>query len=455
MHEKLWNSVLSELEIQLSKPNFLTWFKNSQLLDKTEDGEIIIALGNNFAKEWVENKYNKIIYDILTELDNSIRKVKYTVLSNIPAGGSETKITEAKKEANFQAQAQFEAFKVDPESNLHPKYSFKSYIVGSSNELAFAAAQAVIKDVGTKYNPLFIYGGTGLGKTHLLQALGNEIKITYKNSVKVRYVPSEKFVNDIVMAMKNKRMEDMKEKYRNVDVLIVDDIQFIGGKERSEEEFFHTFNTLYENNKQIILSSDRPPHTTPILEDRLRSRFSGGMIADISYPDYETRLAIVKSKLAEKNIQITDDIAELLASKIQRNIREIEGVINKILFYKEVKNMDITSKIVDEIMDKTVRQAFKNITPTQIVQVVASYFELTEKELIDHSRRKEVVAPRQITMFLLKDLLGMSYSDIGHKLGKRDHTTVIHACDKISKQMNSDQKLNNQMVLIKEIINSK
>lgn len=447
--EKLWQSVLAELELQISKPNFLTWFKNSRMIEKNPDGEAIVALGNNFAKEWVENKYHKTIFETVNSLDNSVRRIKYMVLPVV----AEQKIVVINSKS--RQQTPFEEFRVDPETNLHPKYKLKSFIVGSSNELAFAASQAVIRDVGKKYNPLFIYGGTGLGKTHLLQAIGNEIKSFYKNSVRVRYVPSERFVNDVVSAIRNKRMDDVKEKYRGVDVLIIDDIQFVAGKERSEEEFFHTFNSLYGENKQIIISSDRPPQATPVLEERLRSRFSGGMIADIGYPDYEMRLAIIKTKLQEKNTFLPDSVCNLIAAKIQRNIREIEGVLNKILFYQEVKNSELTQKLIDDVINKTIHQSFKNITPNQIVEVVANFFELTEKDLIDHSRRKEVVEPRQITMFLLKDLLNMSYSDIGYKLGKRDHTTVIHACDKINKKINLDQPLNNKLVLIKEIINNK
>ena len=447
--EKLWQSVLSELEIQISRPNFLTWFKNSRLIDKNLEGEVVIALGNNFAKEWIENKYHKTILETMISMDDSVRKVKYVV---VPAS-MEQKIDLVSKKV--QPQAPFEEFKIDPETNLHPKFNLKSFIVGGSNELAYAATLAIIKDIGKKYNPLFIYGGTGLGKTHLLQAVGNEIKAVHKNKVRVRYIPSEKFVNDIISGIRNKRMEDVKEKYRSVDVLIIDDIQFIAGKERSEEEFFNTFNSLYENDKQIIISSDRPPQATPILEERLRSRFSGGMIADISYPDYEMRLAIIKTKLQEKNAFLPDNICQLIATKIQRNIRELEGVLNKIIFYQEVKNTELTQKLIEEIIDKTVRQLFKNITPNQIIQIVSSFFELTEKDIIDHSRRKEVVEPRQITMFLLKDLLDMSYSDIGHKLGKRDHTTVIHACEKMNQKMNSDQKLSNKIILIKEMINNK
>lgn len=452
--DQLWKSALAELEIQMTQPNFLTWFKNSRLIDRSAEGELVVALSNNFAKEWVENKYHKSILEILISLDDSVRKVRYTVA--ILPSESQKLSTEIKKErSGVPQQATFDEFKIDPETNLHPKYTFKSYIVGSSNELAYAASLAVIKDMGKKYNPLFIYGGSGLGKTHLMQSIGNQIRQTHNNNVKVKYIPSEKFVNDIVFSIKNKRMEDMKRMYRSVDVLIIDDIQFIAGKAASEEEFFHTFNALYDNDKQIILSSDRPPHETAILEERLRSRFSSGMIVDISYPDYEMRLAIIKKKLEQENISIPDTVTEFIAEKMQRNIREIEGVLKKIMFYQDVKGVEVTRGIVEEIIDKTTKHSFKNVTPNQVMQVVANFFELTEKDLTDQGRRKEVVEPRQIAMFLMKDLLGMSYSDIGYKMGKRDHSTVMHACDKIATLLTTDQKLGNKLTSIKEVINSK
>jgi len=268
----------------------------------------------------------------------------------------------------------------------------------------------------------------------------------------VKYVTSEKFVNDVVWAIRNKRMEDTKAKYRNVDVLIIDDIQFVGGKERSEEEFFHTFNVLYENNKQIIISSDRPPAAIPTLEQRLRSRFEGGMIADITYPDYEMRLAIIKTKLQEKNASLTEEICGLVANKIQRNIREIEGILNKIIFYQEVKNIELTTKIVEGIIDNIIQQSSKNITSGQIIRTVADFYEITTHDLFSRSRKKSVVEPRQITAFLLRDLLDMSYPDIGEKLGKRDHTTAIYSYEKISQEINKNQSLNQKIILIKEVI---
>lgn len=446
--EQLWRTTLSEVELQISRPNFLTWFKNSRLVEKKKDGELIIGLANNFSKEWIKNKYHKIIFEIIKNYDDSIKKIDYIVVEN--------KIDFTKDDVldvNFEKQPAIPEFKIDTETGLHPRYKLDSFIVGSANELAYAASVAVIKNVGKKYNPFFIYGGTGLGKTHLIQSIGNEIKKIYKNKIKVRYVHSEKFVNEVVTAIRNKRMEDVKNKYRNVDVLIIDDIQFIGGKERSEEEFFHTFNVLYENNKQIIISSDRAPAAIPTLHERLRSRFEGGMAADITYPDYEMRLAIIKTKLVEMKNSLPDNICEIIAVKVQRNIREIEGILNKVLFYREVKNIDLEPKIVEEIINNVIKQSGRKTTPNQIINAVATYFEITPEDITGQSRRKLTMEPRQITIFLLREILGMSYPDIGEKLGKRDHTTIIHSYDKISKEINKNHQLNQKIILLKEIIN--
>ena len=445
---QLWQSALSELELQISRANFLTWLKNSHLVQKDDEGKILVSLPNNFAKEWVQNKYHKMILGAIRSLDDSVKRVEYVVVSDRRPGFKEySPVGAAPKQ-----QASLPELKIDPETNLHPRYTLNSFVVGSSNELSYAASMAVVKDVGKKYNPLFVYGGTGLGKTHLIQAVGNEIRDKYKNKIKVKYVSSEKFVNDVVWAIRNKRMEDIKNKYRNVDVLIIDDIQFIGGKERSEEEFFHTFNVLYENSKQIVISSDRPPAAIPTLEARLRSRFEGGIITDITYPDYEMRLAIIKTKLQEKNAGLPNDVCEVIANKVQRNIREIEGILNKISFYQEIKNIEPTTKVVEEIINNIVQQSAKNITPTQIIKAVADFYEILPPDFINRSRKKGVVEPRQISAFLLRDILGMSYPEIGEKLGKRDHSTAIHSYEKISQEINKNQSLNQKIFLIKEAI---
>ena len=448
----LWQGVLGEIEIQISRPNFLTWLKNSRLVNKKdEEGIVMVGLPNNFAKEWVKNRYHKLILGSLRNLDSSIRAVEYMVESQTQPNPLKVK-GRVIAEAPIEKQKPLIELKIDPETNLNPRYTLKSFIVGSSNELACAAVTAVIKDIGKKYNPLFIYGGVGLGKTHLLQAVGNEIKNCYKNQVKVLYVSSEKFVNDVIWAIRNKKMDDIKKKYRNIDVLIIDDIQFIGGKERTEEEFFHTFNVLYENNKQIIMSSDRSPAAIPTIEERLRSRFEGGMIADISYPDYETRLAILRAKTQENNWQVDDKILESIANKIKKNIRELEGVLNKVIFYQNMKGENINTQKLEEIINEVARVATKNIGINDVIKTVAEFFEISPAELISKCKKKEIVEPRQIAMYLLREMLNASFPFIGEKLGNRDHTTVIHACEKISREINQNPVLNQKIILIKEII---
>ena len=444
---QLWETALGEIELQISRPNYVTWLKNSSLVDK-QDGVVLVSLPNNFAKEWVENKYHKIILGALRNLDETTKKVQFTVHSK------PVQLSKRNKPAFFnesKSQLAFEELKIDPETNLNPRYTFNSFVVGKTNQLAFAAASAAIEEIGKKYNPLFIYGGVGLGKTHLIQGIGNEIKKKYNDKVKVKYVSSEKFTNDVIYGIRNKRMEDMKEKYRNVDVLIIDDIQFIAKKEATEEEFFHTFNALYENNKQIIISSDRPPKFIPTLEERLRSRFEGGMIADIGYPDYELRLAILQTKLQERGVTLPDPILEFVANKIQKNLRELEGVLNRILFYQQAK-LDISLKTVETLVNETIQQPTKNINPNQVIKSVADFFEISAQDLAGRCRQKSIVEPRQIAMYLLRDILGLSYPFIGEKLGKRDHTTAIYAYEKLNLEITKNQDLNQKIIAIKDLI---
>lgn len=451
-HQELWQMVLGEMEIQISRPNFLTWLKQSQLISRDEkEGMAMVGLPNQFAKEWVKTRYHKPILNLLRRFDASIKNIEYMIINqNFDAKNSAQKQTKAFRLP--EAQNSLIDLKIDPITNLNPNYTLDSLIVGPSNELAYAAAEAVIRDVGTKYNPLFIYGGVGLGKTHLLQGIGNEIKKNYHDRVRISYLPSEKFINDVVWAMRNKRMEDIKKKYRDIDVLIIDDVQFIGGKPATEMEFFHTFNTLHQNNKQIIISSDRPPATIPTLEERLRSRFEGGMVIDVSYPDYEMRLAILKSKIQRKGVVVEDKILDFIASKVQKNIRELEGVLNKIIFYQQYKNELIDLKRIEGIINETTKNCAQNVTVGDVIKTVAEFFEVSTEDLINKGRRQEIVEPRQITMYLLRDMLKMSYPSIGEKLGKRDHTTVIHACDKIDHEINSNQLINQKILNIKEKI---
>jgi chromosomal replication initiator protein len=446
--DELWQAVLGELEIQVSRPNFLTWLKNSRLV-QSKEGEVAVVLPNYFAKEWVEAKYHKLILGSLRSKDGSFKKVGYVVDSLIFKKESPKPVPALSGEK----QLSFSEMRVDPESGLNPRYTLDSFVVGSSNELAYAASLAVIENVGKKYNPLFIYGGTGLGKTHLIQAIGNEIKNRCGGKNKIKYVSSEKFTNEVIWAIRNKRVEDVKRIYRNTDVLIIDDIQFIGGKEKTEEEFFHTFNALYENNKQIIISSDRPPRTIPILEERLRSRFEGGMIADITQPDYETRVAIIKIKLQEGGEYLSDEIINLIAKKIQKNSREIEGALNKIVFHKNQRadafGFEQAEKIIDEMADRRPL----NISPNQIIKAVASFYEVPLGDLAARGRKKEIVEPRQVAIYLLRELLNMSYPYIAEKMGKRDHTTAIYAYEKISQAIEKDQNLQQKLMMIRELVN--
>ncbi|MFH1161692.1 MAG: chromosomal replication initiator protein DnaA [Candidatus Jorgensenbacteria bacterium] len=448
----LWKTVLGEMELQISRPNFITWLKHSELIEKNDkDGVVLVGLPNNFAKEWVKNRYHKLILGSLRNLDGSVKHIEYSVMST--RAGMPPVVARPAASAPLtdeRSQLPITELRVDPVTNLNPRYALDTFVVGPSNELAFAATHAVIKDVGKKYNPLFIYGGVGLGKTHLIQATGNAIREKYRGKVRVLYVTSEKFINDVVWAVRNRRMEDVKKRYRDIDVLIVDDIQFIGGKPTTELEFFYTFNTLYEHNKQIIISSDRPPAAIPTLEERLRSRFEGGMTADISFPDYEMRLAILKAKVQEQGVVVEDRILEQVAAKVQKNIRELEGVLNKIIFFQQYKGGKIDGKKLEEIVSETVRVSAKNVTASDVIKTVAEFFELPQSDLTNRCRKQEVVEPRQIAMFLLRDVLKLSYPHIGEKLGKRDHTTAIHAYEKISRELNQNQVLNQKIMLIKE-----
>jgi chromosomal replication initiator protein len=445
----LWQAALSEIEIQISHPNFVTWFKNSALIEKREN-TAFIALPNAFAKEWIENKYSKIVLGALRALEENIKKVEFSVHT-----GKVTIIQHAPAAAarDSQSQQSFPEFKIDTETSLNPRYTFNSFVVGKSNELAYAAGSAVVEDIGKRYNPLFIYGGVGLGKTHLMQAVGNEIRSRYQNRVRVKYVSSEKFTNDVISAIRNKNTDSMKEKYRLVDVLIIDDIQFVIGKAATEEEFFHTFNALYENNKQIIISSDKPPKFMPNLEERLRSRFEGGMIIDIGYPDYELRFAILKAKIQERAVALADEVIGHIATKIQRNFRELEGVLNRIIFFQKTKGMEISLRVAEEIMNEIIQEPVKNINPNAIIKAVAETFEISPTELISHSRKKEVVEPRQIAMYLLREMLDLSYPNIGERMGKRDHTTAIYAYEKVLQEVSKNQILNQKIITIKELIN--
>jgi chromosomal replication initiator protein len=441
--EELWQAVLAQIQLTISPANFATWFKDTGIVSYKE-GEVVISVPNSFAKEWLENKYGKTISKVLYGLDREIKEVKYNV------GKADLKVFKKPQPSFSEAgQLEFEEFKIDKETNLNPKYSFGNFIVGPYNELAQAAAWAAAKKPGTVYNPLFIYGGVGLGKTHLLQAVGNAVAKNFSQK-KVKYLSAEKFTAAVVSSIKNHNIETLKNKYRAIDVLIIDDVQFLAGKEKTQEEFFHTFNALYEKNKQIVLSSDRPPKSIPALAERLRSRFEGGMIGDIGYPDYETRIAILKAKSQEKGASFPEEVLDYIASNIQRNIRELEGALNRLMVYQKINNQTATLETTKSLLRNLILSPSKVISPKKIIQTVADFYDLKEKELLSSSRKKEVVRPRQIAMYLLKEELKSSYPFIGRRLGGKDHTTAIHAHEKIMKELEIDENLNNEISLIKQ-----
>ena len=427
--------------------------KNSSLLEKNDD-IAVIGLPNSFAKEWVENKYHKLVLKALRDLDKTTKKVNY-VIHNAKSQSELAKKADQNLAtvAPASQQLDFLELKADPQTNLNPRYTLQTFTVGKSNELAYHAGLAVVDQIGNLYNPLFIHGGVGVGKTHLIQAIGNEIKSRYQDKKKVKYISSEKFINDVVSGIAKRAMDSVKEKYRGVDVLIIDDIQYLAGKDATQREFFDTFNALYQNNKQIILSSDRPPAFIEGLEERLKSRFSGGMIAIIEPPEYELRLTVLKNKVREKKFNLNDATIELIASKAQKNFRELEGVLNRIIIYQQHnKSQELDSKMAEQLIGDVIQKTSYTTDPNKIIKCVADYFEVTLADLTGRSRKKELVEPRQIAMYLLRDLLGLSYPYIGEKLGKRDHTTVIYSCEKVEKDVNKNHTLNRKIVMIKDRI---
>lgn len=447
-NEELWKAVLTEMELSLSRANFTTWFKGTSLLANS-NGSVLVSVPNGFAKEWLENKFGRQILTIIRNLRPEIRDVKYTV------GGIRTALTLQKKDfAQFIPEKITEEkadLDIDQTTNLNKRYSFPSFVVGSNNELAHAASLAVTKNLGKVYNPLFIYGGVGLGKTHLLQATGNLVALTYPDK-KVYYTSSERLTADIIESLKNKTIEDMKQRYAKYDLLIIDDIQALAGKERTQEIFFSTFNELYGKNKQVILSSDRPPSAIPALEERLRSRFEGGMVADIMPPDYETRLAILKLKAKEKNFEIDNNSLAYIASNIQKNIRELEGALNRIIAFSQIYNKIPDFKEVKKLLTAYLNTPYRKTTHQNILKSVADFYGVPLTDLVKRSRKKEIVRPRQIAMFLLREETKSSFPEIGSKLGGRDHSTVIHAYEKIKKEEDADETTKQEIILIKERI---
>lgn len=431
--KQLWKSCLVEIEAGISKANFSTWFKNTNIV-KEDSGIVYIGVPNEFVRDWLKNKYHKLITKTIADVYENMRAVEYIISKT-----ENTKEEPIKNEAFADKELPLKDLYINPEDNLNSRYKFDSFIVGSFNELAYAASQAIIENPGTKYNPFFVYGGTGLGKTHLLQAVGNSIKDKYP-SKKVHYLTLEKFATDFINSLQNNKANSFKEKYRKYDLLIIDDIQFIGKMEKIQEELFHTFNTFYENNKQIIFSSDKHPNYIPELADRLKSRFAAGMIVDVTEPEYESRLAILKVKLKELNINLSDDVVDYMASSIQGNIRELEGGLNTVVCQYKLKNKAPNLVEVKNLLKNSIRPK-KNVAIKDVVKVVSDYFNLEESSIYEKTRRKEIVKARQVVMYILREDFNVSYPLIGQKLGGKDHTTVIHSYLKIKDDLKNDPQL--------------
>ncbi len=447
-NKKLWDSALAEIELTLSKAAFGTWFRNT-FITKQDQGTVFLSVPNTFVRDWLSTKYHKFILKALRDVSPDVRALEYAI-TKLDDRTSRTEEVYLKPISTDQLGLQ-ELF-VNRESNLNPKYVFDSFIVGPFNEVAYAASQAVVTNPGTNYNPLYVYGGTGLGKTHLIQAVGNHLKKINENK-KVYYLTSESFTLDCVNSIQSNRMSQFKEKYRKYDVLIIDDVQFFAGKEKTQEELFHLFNNFYENNKQIIFSSDKSPKHIPGLEERLRSRFEGGMIVDVSRPDFESRMAILKAKIATHNLPVSNETADYLASIIQDSIRELEGALNSIVCQAQAKKRLLTLTEVKSLVKNSIKPQ-KTVSVKDVISVISNFYNIEEKILYEKTRRKEIVKPRQIIMYILREDFNTSYPYIGQKLGGRDHTTVIHACEKIKGDIKSDTTLVQELDQIRSLLYS-
>ncbi len=458
-NEQIWQATLGELEINLSRVNFVTWFKDT-FLSSFENGRAIVCVPNAFVKKWLEEKYHK---NIVNSLENITKQKLQEIIYKIELHRSTPAETAQKIKAELNDTVKVNPVSIENKNNngnaanrfgLNPRYVFENFVVGRGNELAHAACRAVVNNLGKAYNPLFIYGGVGLGKTHLLQAIGNEVA---KHTDKILYTTSEKFTNNYIQAVQTGKAKDFKNMYRNVDLLLVDDVQFMGGKDGTQEEFFHTFNELQQGDKQIVMTSDRPPKSIPAIEKRLISRFESGMVADVGKPDVETKIAILEKKSIEKSFPLDKDVLIYIANNVQNNIRELEGALNKVIVIHQLNNSVPTLKSVKNALSDYVSSLqAKSLSPKDIIEAVARFYEISLKDITGNSRRKELVGPRQIAVYLIREELNTSYPSIGQEMGGRDHTTAMHAYNKIRNEIgeNENEKLKQEMESIKQLFGS-
>jgi chromosomal replication initiator protein len=448
--KQVWRAALGELQVSLSPANFETWLRDTHLVD-VDDSRFRIAVPNGFAKDWLDTRYRSLISQTLARVVGYSVQVEFVV----------TPVAEAQAQVstNGTQPVRVEPTRVGaPEgaaagaTNLNPRYTFSNFIVGSANRLAHAASLSVAERPGHAYNPLFLYGGVGLGKTHLMHAIGNAVAAKFPRK-RVAYATSEKFTNEFITSIQQGKIDEFRARYRRIDLLLIDDIQFIADKERTQEEFFHTFNAIHEDGKQIVLSSDRPPKAILTLEERLRSRFEWGLIADLTAPDLETRIAILRAKAEEQGTPITSDVIEFIARKVVSNIRELEGALNRIVAYASMGAMPITIELAQAVLSNVLYNPKKRqVTPERIAKAVSDYYGVGMEQLRGQKREKSIVVPRQIAMFLMREETDVSLLRIGAELGGRDHSTVLHACDKINREIQVNDEMRREVAAVRELI---
>ncbi len=440
-NKSLWSSVLAQIELGVSKANFSMWFKDTFIM-KQEDGVIYLGVPNVFVKDWLINKYHKDILKNLRGFGEHIRNIEYIV-------SKEDNKNVRKEEPIKINELPLKDFYVNKEDNLNPRYTFKTFVVGPFNELAFAASQAILKKTAA-YNPLFIFGSTGHGKTHLIQAIGNNFKEENPGR-KIFYMTSETFTNDYLNSLNSGEINLFKEKYKKYDVLIIDDIQFLSAKTKTQEEFFHLFNNFHDSGKQLIFSSDKHPNFITDIEDRIKSRFNAGMILEIQKPDFESRIQILRKKSSLMNLSLTDDTVEFLASSVEGNVRELEGILNLVLVQTQLKNKELNINEIKDLTKNTVKPK-KNVSIKDIIRVVSEFYDVEENSIFEKGRKKEIIKPRQIIMYILREDFNISFPSIGDKLGNRDHSTVIHSYEKIKNDLKVDPSLVQELTQIRSML---
>ena len=456
--KQVWRAALGELQVSLSPANYETWLRDTQLVDVDEQ-RFRIAVPNGFAKDWLETRYRSLISQTLARIVGYSVQVEFVIgaPSTGPTDGvaDDGAVAPPAPTMNGGTQVRVEPTRVGGEggaTNLNPRYTFANFIVGSANRLGHAASLSVAERPGHAYNPLFLYGGVGLGKTHLMHAIGNQVMARFPRK-RVVYATSEKFTNEFITSIQQGKIDEFRGRYRRIDLLLIDDIQFIADKERTQEEFFHTFNAIHEDGKQIVLSSDRPPKAILTLEERLRSRFEWGLIADLTAPDLETRIASLRAKAEEGAVPITSDVVEFIARKVVSNVRELEGALNRIVAFASMGATPISIELAQAVLSNVLYNPKKRqVTPERIAKAVSDYYSVPMEALQGQKRDKAIVVPRQIAMFLMREETDVSLLRIGAELGNRDHSTVLHACDKISREIANNDELRREIAAVRELI---